>query len=272
MNGPLKSRDRASDICVLRTAAPATTDEHIPARLFFDRPMPDNLITVRACAACNNGSQLEDEYVRAFLMSLRDSTPSDAIENVRASTMRQLERKDRLRHVLQQASEFRPVRATPDGQPVLGLFTRPDSARCQYARGLHFWSTGSILPADALPSIECIFNMETRPADYWEPMLAAAEYARAGTVVTVGAEAEFKYAFRAPAKGDALSVMVLDFYGSFPSGASLVGLVKSIWTGDDFQRRDDGRSGPLYGQSRCGCHPATNGAGFIYRGMHFRFV
>jgi hypothetical protein len=189
--------------------------------------MPDNLITVRACAACNNGSQLEDEYLRAFLMSLRDSTPSNAIENVRVRTMRQLERKERLRHVLQQASEFRPMRATPDGQPVLGLFTRPDSARLQrvitkYARGLHFWSTGAILPADALPSIERIFNMETRPAEYWEPMLAAAEYARAGTVVTVGAEAEFKYAFRAPAKGDALSVMVLEFYGSFPYVAMMM--------------------------------------------------
>ena len=84
-----------------------------------------------------------------------------------------------LRRVLQQASEFRMAAQTADGQPVLGLFTRPDSARLmnvlkKYARGLHFWSTGAILPSDAPPSIERIFNMETRPADYWEPLLAAA--------------------------------------------------------------------------------------------------
>lgn len=155
--------------------------------------------------------------------------PSEAIENVRARTMRQLERPDRpgLRRRLQQASEFRPAAKTPDGQPVLGIFTRPDSARLRkvltkYARGLHFWSTGSVLPADTPPSIERIFNMQTRPAEYWEPILAAAEHARAGTLVTVGAQAEFKYSLRAIPKGDALSVMVLDFYSSFPYVAMMM--------------------------------------------------
>ncbi len=115
-----------------------------------------------------------------------------------------------------------------DGQPVVGLVTKPDRERLwkvltKYVRGLHFWSTGAILPIDAPPSIERIFNRHTRPADhYWEPLLAAAEYARSGTVITVGAHAEFRYSFRAIDKGDGLSAMVLDFYQSFPYVAMIM--------------------------------------------------
>jgi hypothetical protein len=77
-------------MCVLCTLVPATTAEHIPAKLFFDKPLPDNLITVPACAPCNNGSQRDDEYLRAFVMLLRDSQPSQAIERVRERTVRHL--------------------------------------------------------------------------------------------------------------------------------------------------------------------------------------
>jgi hypothetical protein len=72
-----------------------------------------------------------------------------------------------------------------------------------------------MLPVDVLPSIERIFNRETRPASYWEPLLAAAEFARGGTITTLGDQAEFQLSFRVAEKGDALSVMLLDFYLSF---------------------------------------------------------
>ena len=136
-----------SNICVLCTTGEASTREHIPAELFFDRPLPSNLITVPSCAACNHGSQQEDEYLRAFMMLLRGHTPSPAIENVRARTVRQLDRSLLLCSGFQAASEVR-WEAGPDGRPVVGLFTRPDRERLwkaltKYACGLHFWSTGS---------------------------------------------------------------------------------------------------------------------------------
>lgn len=114
-----------------------------------------------------------------------------------------------------------------DGQPIAGLFTKPDRERLwkvltKYARGLHFWSTGTILPGNAPPSIERIFNRKTRPDEYWEPLLAAAQYARSGTVITIGAQAKFQYSFRAIDSGDALSAMVLDFYQSFPYVAMMM--------------------------------------------------
>ena len=151
--------------------------------------------------------------------------------------MRQLGREGRpgLRLALQRASEFRKAAITPDGEPVLGIYTKPDRDRLwkvlvKYARGLHFWSTRDVLPVDAIPSIERIFNMQTRPAVYWEPMLAAAAYARAGSITTVGKQAEFTLAFRSVEKGDALSVMVLDFYRSFPYVALM------MKPGSDFSR------------------------------------
>jgi hypothetical protein len=115
----------------------------------------------------------------------------------------------------------------PGGQPVVGLVTKPDRERLwkvltKYTRGLHFWSTGTILPIGAPSSIERIFNRETRPADYWEPLLAAADYARSGTVITIGAHVEFRYSFRAINRGDGLSAMVLDFYQSFPYVAMMM--------------------------------------------------
>lgn len=223
-----------SATCVLCTVGAVTTSEHIPAKLFFDRPLPDNLITVPSCAACNHGSQHEDEYLRAFMMLLRGHTPSPAIENVRARAVRQLDREPCLRAGFQQSSELRWENGT-DGQPAVGLFTKPDRERLwkvltKYARGLHFWSTGTILPSAAPPSIERIFNRDPQPADYWEPLLAAAEYARSGTVIIIGAHAEFRYSFRAIDKGDGLSAMVLDFYQSFPYVAMM------MKPGTDFER------------------------------------
>ena len=52
--------------------------------------------------------------------------------------------------------------------------------------------------------------------------MAAADYARSGTVITIGVHAEFQYSFRAIDKGDALSTIVLDFYQSFPYVAMMM--------------------------------------------------
>jgi len=228
---------RASNICVLCTVAPATTVEHIPAKLFFDTPLPGNLITVPSCAPCNHGSQRDDEYLRAFMMLLRDSAPSQAIENVRVRTVRHLNREDYpgLRITLEKSCEIRWEPSPDSGEPVLGLFTKPDRERIwkvlkKYARGLHFWSTGSMLPPDTVPSIERIFNRATQPEEYWEPLLAAAAYARVGSVVMVGAQAEFQYSFRAIDSGDGLSVMVFDFYRSYPY------VVMMMKSGTDFSK------------------------------------
>jgi len=209
-----------SDLCVLCVVAPATTRAHVPAELFFDRPLPSNLIT---CLPCNNRSQLDDEYLRTFMMLLRDSVPSQAMERVRDRTVRRLHREDYpgLRITFEQSSELRWHTESGLGAREVGLFTKPNRERLwrvmnKYARGLYFYVSGSALPVDAVLSIERLFNRETRPDEYWEPLLAAADYARRGRVDSVGAGAEFRYAFNPVTKGAALAVMVLEFYQLFP--------------------------------------------------------
>lgn len=43
------------------------TVEHVPARVFLDRPFPENLATVYACRGCNNGTSADELYVACLL-------------------------------------------------------------------------------------------------------------------------------------------------------------------------------------------------------------
>jgi hypothetical protein len=54
-------------LCVICGEEPATTRDHVPPKGIFCKPRPDNLITVPACANCNNGASALDE---AFLVNL----------------------------------------------------------------------------------------------------------------------------------------------------------------------------------------------------------
>ena len=53
-----RKRNRACAFC----GKPATTRDHVPPKGVFPKPRPTDLITVPACAVCNAGSKLDDEY------------------------------------------------------------------------------------------------------------------------------------------------------------------------------------------------------------------
>jgi hypothetical protein len=187
--------------------------------MFFDAPLPDNLITVPSCNGCNAGVKNDEEYLRAFLMALRGHVPGEAIESVRGRVKRQFDYQPRLRQRFLDASELWPEIA-PNGGIELELHTSPDSLRLRsvlsnYARALHFWSTRALAPPDALLSIERVFHRQTRPLEYWAPILAALDFASAGTVSSRGATGEFRLSFRALRQADLLSAMVIEFYRSF---------------------------------------------------------
>jgi hypothetical protein len=189
--------------------------------MFFDRPLPTNLITVPACDDCNHAVHLDEEYFRLFLVMLRDSVPSLALENVRARAKARLHRWGRLGllSTFRRATWLR-VRELPDGPPTIEPVIKPDSARLwnvltRYARGLHFLHTGDAAPAYALLSIDRLFNRGERPHEYWEPLLAAEAYACVGDLTSRGSYREFQFTVREVNRGDAMSVVVLDFYQSF---------------------------------------------------------
>ena len=52
--------------CLYCGAATDTT-EHIPSKVFLDKPYPANLHTMKSCGSCNNGFSIDEEYVSCFI-------------------------------------------------------------------------------------------------------------------------------------------------------------------------------------------------------------
>lgn len=57
---------RLLGVCVFCGGLPDTRD-HVPSKVFLDEPLPDNLPIVEACAICNQGFSLDEEYLACFL-------------------------------------------------------------------------------------------------------------------------------------------------------------------------------------------------------------
>lgn len=80
------------------------TVEHVPARVFLDRPFPENLATVYACRACNNGTSADELYVACLLEVMLAGTIDCAVLK-RRRIAQALERHPELTTSLQQALE-----------------------------------------------------------------------------------------------------------------------------------------------------------------------
>lgn len=46
---------------------PADTQDHVPSRILLDDPLPPELPVVKACAACNQGFSLDEEYLACLI-------------------------------------------------------------------------------------------------------------------------------------------------------------------------------------------------------------
>ncbi len=62
-----KSPRQKPQVCVFCAESPAVTKDHVPPKGIFERPLPNDLITVPACKECNAGSSADDEEFRAML-------------------------------------------------------------------------------------------------------------------------------------------------------------------------------------------------------------
>ncbi len=57
---------RLQGYCVNCGGAPETKD-HIPSKVFLDKPYPNNLPVVECCRKCNQGFSLDEQYLACFL-------------------------------------------------------------------------------------------------------------------------------------------------------------------------------------------------------------
>ena len=149
-----------------------------------------------------------------------------AIERVRKRAVRQFDRQPKLRDAFLAASKLRPEVA-PDGRAIIGLATSPD--REKLWKALRVYARGLISGA---PATCCLLTQLRRSSGYLTARLVPRSTGNLcwqhrnlrgdGTVTTIGAHEQFRLSFRAVATGDALSVMVLDFYRSFPYVAMMM--------------------------------------------------
>lgn len=72
------------------------TDDHMPSKVFLDRPFPENLPVSPACARCNEGFSKDEEYL-ACLVECVLAGAADPEKIVRSSIARKLRDQPRLR-------------------------------------------------------------------------------------------------------------------------------------------------------------------------------
>src|SRR5438067_1316487 len=58
--------ERWSAFCAF-CGRPPNTRDHVPPRVFLDKPYPENLPVVGACRECNKRGSLDEEYIACLL-------------------------------------------------------------------------------------------------------------------------------------------------------------------------------------------------------------
>jgi hypothetical protein len=125
------------------------TTDHVPAKLFLERPFQPNLLTVPACADCNTSFKADDEYTRTVLaLDIRANWNNAAQSNLPA-IIRSLQRPNArgFAEYLGQQSRSMKILA-PNGNHVIAIETdqqRVNRSGMHILRGLYFHETGKRL-------------------------------------------------------------------------------------------------------------------------------
>ena len=139
----------------------STTSEHVPPKLFLERPLPPNTITVPACRSCNESFSLDEQY---FWVLLGQISPSPTmVEKVQpgGAIDRTLQRAPRLEDRL-----IRHIEPAADGGANVFIHiehSRLDRVLEKIARGLFFVRYGRVPPP---PGIEAIGAFPYTLTDY----------------------------------------------------------------------------------------------------------
>ncbi len=84
------SDDRLILNCVYCGEGAQETRDHVPSRVFLDRPFPPNLPVVPACEDCNNSFSKDEEYLACLIECvISGSTDPSSIQNPRIAKILQ---------------------------------------------------------------------------------------------------------------------------------------------------------------------------------------
>ena len=117
------SDDRTRGMCIYCGGLPETR-EHVPPKVFLDKPYPSDLPIVEACARCNHAYSLDEEYM-ACLIDCVISGTADSNSLQRETT------KKSLLHALGLAERIARARRETDDGVIFGSSSfQVDLRRC----------------------------------------------------------------------------------------------------------------------------------------------
>ena len=195
-----------SNICVLCGVRPATTHDHVPPKGFF-KGLGAQLITVPACAECNNGASADDEDLRFFISAqVGKQSPGSAMLWDKGAHPSVLRKRTLRESVLNTKREI-PVVEADGGTSNRLAFEAPlriyQSVFERTTRGLHFFHTGEILPAATRVAVEPLYGV---------PTLEGPDFAKL-QVHSIGGEAcVYRFAVEPTAK--VAGLWLYSFYGT----------------------------------------------------------
>jgi hypothetical protein len=145
----------ATELCCVHCGTPSDlTRDHVPPKCFFPKPLPSNLITVPACARCNQGMGLDEEHFLATVM-FGEAGISATGKNLWSEKLSRMHEKNRgLRKRIARAMSYADVFSK--GGIYLGRRMTIDVDQARVARvvhkilrGLYFFEFGERVPANA---------------------------------------------------------------------------------------------------------------------------
>lgn len=157
-----------SQLCAICGSRPATTRDHLPPKAILVRPFPSNLITVPACAICNNGSASMDEQFRVYLAATVGDKSESARQLWKERSIATLRKNRKLVSALSstmQDVEIRTPYGKYMGKRTIYLWPAPvfESVVERIARGLYYHHFGDILGSAVRCDVGFMYSL---PEDY----------------------------------------------------------------------------------------------------------
>ena len=87
-------QEESKKVCVYCGSNEKLTRDHIPPKCLFNKPFPQDLITVPSCYQCNWRASSDDEYFRMMLVNRRDVGENPEALKGMEKALRSLQRKE----------------------------------------------------------------------------------------------------------------------------------------------------------------------------------
>lgn len=196
---------------------PATRD-HIPPRCLFPSGDPGNLIAVRCCETCRQGTSLDDEHFKNMLLLRHDVGGTPQIEALRDSVVRAYsnpKKRGQLKALFRSmgSAEVRTGAGIILGERATYTVEAERMARVvdRIIRGLYRHETRKLLPEGVLVRSMCVNDYEPPDPEAFKALVQFVSFAKTLEERSVG-HGHFRYRTHSDFEGVGTSFWFLEFY------------------------------------------------------------